>query len=186
LRSQGMMDGAALSRGEWWRPFTATWLHADAGHLAANLGFGVLFLGLVMGRFGPGIGLLAAYLAGIGGNLAAWLVYGANHRGLGASGVVMGALGLLAVPSLALLRQGKAGAFRLVAGGLLSGLMLFVLFGMNPETDVVAHFGGFVTGIVLGLPLVLIQPLTQRWKLNLAAGILFGSLVVWPWLRALK
>ena len=29
LRSLGMMDGVALGRGEWWRLFTATWLHAD-------------------------------------------------------------------------------------------------------------------------------------------------------------
>ena len=41
-----------------------------------------------MGRYGPGLGLLAAYLAGVGGNLTAWAVYGESHRGLGASGVV--------------------------------------------------------------------------------------------------
>ena len=82
LRSPGIMDGTALAHGEWWRLFTATWLHADIGHLATNMVFGFLLVGLVMGRYGPGVGLLAAYLAGVGGNLSTWLVYGETHRGL--------------------------------------------------------------------------------------------------------
>ena len=88
VRLSGMMDGTALAHGEWWRLFTAIWLHADSAHLATNLVFGLLFLGLAMGRYGPGPGLRAAYLAGVGGNLATWSVYGESHRGLGASGVV--------------------------------------------------------------------------------------------------
>lgn len=69
LRTRGMMDGVAVAHGQWWRLFTATWLHAGIPHLALNMVFGFLFLGLVMGRYGPGVGLLAAYLAGAGGNL---------------------------------------------------------------------------------------------------------------------
>src|ERR1700679_2995450 len=53
LRHVGMMTGAALAHGEWWRLFTATWLHADVGHLASNIVFGFLFLGLAMARYGP-------------------------------------------------------------------------------------------------------------------------------------
>ena len=74
-------------------------------------------------------------------------------RGLGALGVVMGALGLLTVPSLILPKQQKANAYRLIAGGLLAGVLIFVMIGVNPETDVVAHLGGFVTGWLLGLML---------------------------------
>ena len=36
LKSRGIMDNAAVAAGEWWRPFTATLLHADIAHLAAN------------------------------------------------------------------------------------------------------------------------------------------------------
>jgi len=148
LSAAGIMNGAAVARGEWWRLFTATLLHADLGHLAANAVFGLVLIGLAMGQCGTGVGLLAAYLAGAGGNVASWLVYGEAHHGLGASGVVMGALGLLAVQSLPLLkgnptretRNGRPGRRR----------MLFVLLGLNPEADVVAHSGGFVAGLVLG------------------------------------
>ena len=35
----------------------------------------LFLLGLTMGNFGTGLGLLAAYLAGAGGNIATWLIY---------------------------------------------------------------------------------------------------------------
>ena len=186
LRALGMTDGAALGHGEWWRLFTATLLHADLAHLATNAVFGFLLLGLAMGRFGTGVGLLAAMLAGAGGNLLAWLVHGETHRGLGASGVVMGALGLLAVQSLALLRQNPK-VLKLVIGGLVGGVMLFVLLGLNPEprTDVVAHLGGFVAGLLFGAALALIPKLAQRPLINLTAGFLFTALVVLTWALAL-
>ncbi len=186
LRSLGMMEISALSHGEWWRLFTATWLHANIAHLAMNAVFGFLFLGLAMGRYGPGVGLAAAYLAGVGGNLADWLVYNSSQSSLGASGVVMGALGLLAVPSAGLLRKRKGRAVKLVAGGLLSGLLLFSLVGVSPEADVVAHVGGFISGILLGLGLSAVPKLGQRPVVNVSAGTLFVALIVLPWLRALK
>jgi membrane associated rhomboid family serine protease len=185
LRTLGQMDGAALAHGEWWRLFTATWLHADLAHLSANLVFGFLFLGLVMGRYGPGVGLLAAYLAGAGGNVVAWLIYDETQRGLGASGVVMGALGLLAIQSFTLLRRWNAHAFRLFAGGILAGVLLFVFLGTSPGTDVVAHLGGFISGLLLGSLLALAPRLAHRPRINLAAAMLFAALVIQPWWWAL-
>jgi rhomboid protease GluP len=185
LRTLGMMDSAAQARGEWWRLFTAAWLHVNSAHLATNMVFGFLFLGLVMGRYGPGVGVLAAYLAGVGGNLFAWWVYGQNHLSLGASGVVTGALGLLAVQSVTLLKRPNVNTFRLFAAGITGGLLLFVLLGFGPESDVVAHAGGFITGLVLGVPLALAPKFVHRPWLNLAAMILFTILVVVPWWLAL-
>jgi rhomboid protease GluP len=186
LRSMGMMDGAALAHGEWWRLFTATWLHADIAHLATNMVFGFLFLGLAMGRYGPGLGLLAAILAGAGGNLVAWLAAGGNHYSLGASGVVTGALGLLAIPSVALLKRRNANSFRLFTGGILAGVLLFVFLGLSPGTDVIAHLGGFIAGLLLGLLMTATPRLVRQPRINLAAGILFAALVILPWWRALN
>ena len=181
LRTTGMMDGAALAQGEWWRLFTATWLHADLTHLAMNVVFGFLFLGLVMGRYGAGVGLLAAYLAGVGGNLAAWFVYDSTQRGLGASGVVMGALGLLTIQSVGLLKKQNANTFRILASSIFAGLLLFVFLGVSPEVDIVAHLGGFITGLLLGSLLAVAHRFTHEPRVNLAAGILFAVLVVLPW-----
>lgn len=185
LRSPGMMTGAALMHGECWRLFTATWLHANLAHLAANAVFGFLFLGLVMGRYGPGVGLLAAYLAGVGGNIVAGFVHEATSRGLGASGVVMGALGLLAIPTFPRLKQRNANAVRLMAVGIMGGLLLFAFVGVSPGSDVVAHLGGFITGLLLGSLLTLAPHLVARPRIHLAAGILFAALVILPWWWAL-
>jgi rhomboid protease GluP len=185
LRAAGIMDASALTRGEWWRLFTATWLHADLAHLAANLVFGFLFLGLVMGRYGPGVGLLTTYVAGVGGNGFTWLVYDQTHHGLGASGVVMGALGLLAIQSLPILKRPNSNMFRLFAGSVLAGFLLFVFLGTSPGTDVVAHLGGFITGLLLGLLLTLAPRHIQRPWTNLTAGILFAALVILPWWLAM-
>ena len=185
VRLSGMMDGTALAHGEWWRLFTAIWLHAYSAHLATNLVFGLLFLGLAMGRYGPGPGLLAAYLAGVGGNLTAWAVYGESHRGLGASGVVMGAVGLVAVQSATLWQRQRPNSFRLFASGLFAGVLLFVLVGVSPEADVVAHLGGFITGLLLGGLLALTPRLTRQPWVNLATGVVFAILVILPWWRAL-
>ena len=48
LRDAGLMDSAAVSRGQWWRLFTAIWLHGDVAHLAANATIGVVLLGMAM------------------------------------------------------------------------------------------------------------------------------------------
>jgi membrane associated rhomboid family serine protease len=184
LPAAGIMDGAAVARGEWWRLFTATLLHADLGHLAANAVFGLVLIGLAMGQCGAGVGLLAAYLAGAGGNVASWLIYGEGHHGLGASGVVMGALGLLAVPSLPLWK-GNPHARKLAMAGLGGGVLLLVLLGLNPDSDIVAHVGGFVAGWLLGSLLGLAPELAQKALVNLGAGFLFTTLVVVTWLLAL-
>ncbi|MSR65779.1 MAG: rhomboid family intramembrane serine protease [Pedosphaera sp.] len=185
FHAAGIMDAAAVARGEWWRIFTAEVLHADLLHFATNTIFGLLLLGLAMGRYGTGVGLLGAYLAGAAGNVVSWWVHGDAHRSLGASGVVMGALGLLAAQSVWQLR-GNPRALRLALGGLAGGLMLFLILGLSPGSDVAAHFGGFVAGAILGGVLAFVPRVAERSLLNLGAGFLLAALIVWPWLLALR
>ena len=185
VRSSALMTGAVFSQGEAWRLFTATWMHADLSHLVTNAVFGFLFLGLAMGRYGPGVGLLAAGLAGVGGNLAGGWVHGPALHGLGASGVVMGALGLLAFPSLILPRRRATYFRKLVGGGLVAGMFIFVMIGVDPSTDVVAHLGGFVTGWMFGWMLAPAARFTRRRWVDLAAIALYISLVLLPWGLAL-
>jgi len=99
---------------------------------------------------------------------------------------VMGALGLLAVQSLPLVRKDPH-AFKLAIGGIVGGLMLFVLLGLGPEpqTDVVAHLGGFIAGLLLGALLAPAPKVAQRPLVNVAAGFVFAALVVVTWALAL-
>ncbi len=185
LHSTGVMDSAAVAHGQWWRLFTAMWLHADLAHLAANATFGLVLLGLAMGRYGTGIGLLAAYLTGAAGNLIAGVLSLQTHLSLGASGMVTGALGLLAVQSFSLWRQTRH-ARKFILSGICGGVMLFVLLALTPGTDVMAHLGGFVTGLVLGALLTLVPGIAQKPGANLLSGFVFTLLVIVPWWLALR
>ncbi len=188
VTAAGLMDNRAVGDGEWWRLFTAATLHADGQHLLANATVGLLFLGLAMGAYGSGYALLAAFLAGAGGNLAGFLVYSDAHRGLGASGIVMGALGLMAVHSLSLLRSGLS-ARRFFFRGLMGALLLLVLFGLNASarTDLIAHVGGFIWGSVLGMLLTLLPLRMAQSDLgNRIAELICGALVAATWWLALR
>lgn len=68
----------------------------------------------------------------------------------------------------------------------MGGLLLFVFLGVSPETDVVAHLAGFISGLLLGSLLALAPRFTHRARINLAAGILFVALVILPGWWALK
>jgi membrane associated rhomboid family serine protease len=186
LRPAGVMDARAVQAGEWWRLFTAVTLHNDAAHLLANATTGALLLGLAMGAFGSGLALLGAYLAGAGGNLAGLLLYDHDYRGLGASGMVMGSLGMMAAQWLVLLRVGLTTVELAVRGAVAGGLLL-VLLGFDPHTDVVAHVGGFVTGGLLGAGLAWFGPhCPQKPWLNRLAEIVCaaGVMATWAWALA--
>jgi membrane associated rhomboid family serine protease len=185
LHTAGILKPDAVRAGQWWRVFTAVTLHADVSHLAANLTTGVLMLGLAFGAYGPGVGMLGSYLAGV-------LAFGAEllflpRQSLGASGMVLGALGLLTAQWIVLMRHGLT-ARQLAVRGILSGCLLLVLLGLSPEerVDVFAHIAGFLAGLVLGAVLALLpsQVLRSAWmdRVALAATAL---LVFGPWWMAL-
>ena len=157
------MDAALFVKGEWWRPLTAVLLHRDVAHLAANVVFGMLLLGLAGGMIGTWPAFFITYTSGALANLIGAAIYGSDYRSLGASGMVMAALGLLTSFSLAQLRQlsRRSLAFRGVAGGLL----LLVLLGFSPQTDVLAHVSGFVFGVLFGT-LLLYRPLLESGLRN--------------------
>jgi membrane associated rhomboid family serine protease len=188
LRPVGMMNGVAVKSGEWWRLLTALTLHADLGHLAANLVTGFLLLGLAMGAFGPGLGLLVSLIAGVVGNLAGLAVYPDNYRGLGASGMVMGCLGVLSAQSIALLRHGLTHR-QLAARGMLAGCLLLVLLGFSPEkdTDILAHVAGFLAGAVMGAAAGFLHP---RWRYQIWVGrlgqLICGIVLCLAWWLALR
>lgn len=184
LAPQGCMHNAGFLAGQWWRPVTAVMLHADAGHLASNMGTGFVLVGLAMARYGPGWGLLGAYLAGVAGNLMGLACYPAIHRSLGASGMVMGALGMVCIQSLAL-RRDYPWASRFFCTAVTSGVFLFLLLGLNPDSDVVAHLGGFLGGLVAGGAMAT----GPRWfpdtsKGNTFAIILLLGLVLSAWMSS--
>jgi rhomboid protease GluP len=176
FRSAANFDTARFVEGEWWRGFTAILLHADVAHLAANTTSGLLLLGLAMARFGPGPALLMAYLAGAVGNLTGFMLHPAHYVGLGASGMVMGALGLISISPL-IRPRAHPRALKQWLQAAFSGVFLFLLLGVNPASDVIAHLGGFAAGLVLGATLALMPGRILRGSaLTSVAWVLLLSL----------
>lgn len=153
----GAVEPEAIARGEVWRFLTATMIHADVGHLASNLTAGLLLIGLAMNRYGAGLAYAVANMGGIFGNVVAWLVRQHPYIGLGASGVVMAALGLLAAWAIIFHRVRRA-RIRQIWAALFAGLFLFLFFGIGPRSDIVAHVAGFACGLTCGILFGLIRP----------------------------
>jgi membrane associated rhomboid family serine protease len=141
--------------GEYYRAFTALFLHADLEHLLGNAVFGTLFGVFAANSFGPwrGWGLILA--SGFLGNLLSVALQSPDHvRALGASTAVFGALGLLVGSGLAefwRIRSHRPGIR--ILGPLLAGVMIFTMNGIGkPGTDTLAHLTGMACGVALGLP----------------------------------
>ena len=185
-KEAGVMNNVAVGQGEWHRIFTPILLHSDLAHLMANATFGAIFLGLAMARFGWGITLLSAFLAGALGNVFGYVVYDDRHLGLGASGMMMGALGLLCIQSFGLWRKNPKAA-RYILSGVIAGVLLFVLFGFSPGSDIFAHLGGFMAGLLFGAALSLASEVSlQEKRLNIAALALTLGIIAVTWGRALR
>jgi len=186
LQGAGMVDSRAVLGGQWWRLFTAVTLHENLPHLISNATTGFLLLGLAMARYGPGVAMLAAFLAGVAGNCADVMIYQDAHYSLGASGMVTGALGLITVQSFASWRKSRAAA-SVLPRAIAAGVLILVLIGFSPETDTVAHVGGFLAGAAFGLALGWVRPATlQRNAPNIVGGIVLGALVFATWLLAIR
>ena len=137
----------------------------------------ILVLGLVMGRFGGGVGLLLAFFAGASGNVAGILLYPQPYTGLGASGMVMGGLGTLTAQSFSLFRN-RLISHRQAFRSTMAGTMLFVLFGLSPGTDLVAHFVGYIAGLVLGGVWLMTPSSWRNSKTNFFAGVALALLTL--------
>lgn len=181
---RAVFDSTAFLRGETWRAWTATWLHADVAHLAMNAVFGGLLLGLAMGRYGPGIALGGSLAAGALANaLGAW-IRPEPYVGLGASGVVMAALGMLAANLFGLWRTRRAAA-RWVLPTLGAASVLFVQVGTSPKGDVVVHTLGFLAGVPAGA-MAAVWPRRAAARLESVGWVAAMLTTAWAWSRALN
>ncbi|HEY3757646.1 MAG TPA: rhomboid family intramembrane serine protease [Opitutaceae bacterium] len=149
----GELDPAEILRhGQWWRPFTALFLHADPGHLLSNLTAGYFAFCAVLAEFGLRRGWLLVAVAAMAGNAAAAAIHsGAGIDSIGASTAVFAALGLICgeAARAAIAARQPPRALLLPLG---AGAALLALFGGGtPDlpVDVAAHAGGFAAGAIL-------------------------------------
>jgi rhomboid protease GluP len=184
MKRAGAVDSELIRAGQWWRLFTAVTLHADVSHLMANMTTGIILIGFAMARFGPGPAILATYLSGVLGNVAGLYLYHGEHRSLGASGMVMAALGILAVQSFSLWHKDRS--FRqLIARAFVAAVLILVLVGTSPDSDVIAHFGGFFSGAIFGYVLSWVDPKRlNTFTVNLVCIVSTMLLIAFTWWKA--
>ena len=144
---------AVVSEGEYWRLFTALFLHGGSLHLAFNL-FALYFLGPPLERSIGTIRFFACYL--ISGLASSAGVVALNELGLvrvaeviGASGCIMGVVGAWAG---FLLRHHHTpfAKQRLANIGLI--VVIQIAFDLStPQVSMAAHMCGLVAGFFLGI-----------------------------------
>lgn len=154
LEAAGDLNARAVfDQGEWWRSFTALFLHANVGHLVSNLLSGYFAFVAVLTTIGRGRGWLLLAVAAVAGNLAAAAInYPGPYQSLGASTAIFAGLGLLTGRAVrGLRRPGRTHPWRAVLAPLAAGGTLLAMFGAGgAHTDVGAHLTGFSAGLLLG------------------------------------
>jgi rhomboid protease GluP len=159
--------GLVLQYGQWWRLTTSTFVHVGVIHLGTNM-WCLWNLGLLGEPLLGPVGTVAVYLlTGIAGNLLSIAINpdlpgGPNSVvGAGASGAVFGLAGvlivllkskLLPVPEFELKRLRRSVIYFAVLNFVLGASTL--LFRSVIRIDNMAHLGGFLSGLALGVPLV--------------------------------
>jgi membrane associated rhomboid family serine protease len=137
-----MWPAAVHVQGEYYRAFTAMWLHANFLHIFFNM-IALLIVGPAVEVLLGKLRFLALYLiAGLGGSVFSYLLSQPNVIGIGASGAIMGVLGAYVV---------LAARRHLPMAPVVGLLVLNFAIGFTGSIDWRAHLGGLVTGAVLAL-----------------------------------
>jgi rhomboid protease GluP len=144
----GAIDGARVNAGDHWRLLSAIFLHFGIGHLLANLGVLAIVGPPLAHQIGAWRFLLVFLVSGLGGNVASHLLMPSVALKGGASGAITGVLGALGGLSLRREPRGRRTALRTLGA---IAAMYGLLVGFSATSDNVAHVGGLITGLGLGL-----------------------------------
>ena len=179
--------------GQWWRLVTATFVHVGIIHIGTNM-WCLWNLGLLGEPLLGPVGIFAVYiLTGVAGNLLSTAV-NPGIVGAGASGAVFGIAGVLILllnsPHLpfprAELRRLRRSVIYFAVINLVIGAST-LLYSGGIKIDNMAHLGGFLSGMAMGVPLAPLlgtgrEPYFKRQKIVFSAIalvlVLFANWVV--------
>lgn len=133
-------------RGEYYRLFTAMFLHGDIQHLAFNM-YSLYALGSNLERMMPKWKYLSLYMiAGLGGSYLSHLMMG-NIVSIGASGAIFGLLGALIGYVMKYREMFRRGALTNLV--VIAGINLAWGFQPGSGIDNFGHLGGLISGFLL-------------------------------------
>jgi len=153
----GANFGPLTVSGEYWRLLTAAFVHGGLLHIAFNM-WCLWSIGTLCERlFGRWQTLVIYLLTGVGGSLLS-IAWASERLSVGASGAIFGIVGAL-LAGLKFGNLGLSGAQRaqmissMISFSAINFALGFGFLGFGANTDNMAHLGGFVTGLLIGLPL---------------------------------
>jgi membrane associated rhomboid family serine protease len=143
LARQFGLYGPAVAAGEWWRLFTAGFLHSGFLHIALNMA--VLFM------LGPGLeralgrlGYTALYLAGLTAASLGVLLLSPAALTVGASGAIFGLMG-------ATIMGQRASGINPWRSGIIGWVVINLIFTVAvPGISIGGHLGGLGGGLLAG------------------------------------
>ncbi|MGZ4194797.1 MAG: rhomboid family intramembrane serine protease [Solirubrobacteraceae bacterium] len=154
LGSQGDLIVVGQPGSQWWRLFTAAFTYDNAGYALITLGTVGLFGWLLERRHGP-FPVLALFIIGGVGGLAATTAIDPNAVLLGAQGGALALVCAWATPDLLTLRSGGE-----VEGDLIGAAVIAAAVAAMPLAVVNASWVsdgvGILTGFAIGVPLALL------------------------------
>jgi membrane associated rhomboid family serine protease len=178
----GAMQPLAIAQGhQYWRLFTAMFLHAGVLHLALNMYGLYLFGTIIESAFGEVRFLAIYFIAGLMASVASFIFTNPQTVAVGASGAIFGLLG--AWVAFNFRRRGSSFASaNLRWAAMLIGLNLVLGFSIA-GIDNFAHLGGLITGGVAGTLAEGVGPRNARTPVQVvgfaAIAFLGVALTVW-------
>jgi len=153
LVDHGALFGPLVAQGEWWRIFTAGFLHQGILHIGLNM-LALFMVGrLVEMLMGP-IRMTILYFTALFGSGLAVVWFSFDLPTLGASGAIFGLFGALIAIGLQLGKPGRA-----LIGQVFPVIVINLLFGFSvPGISNAAHIGGLISGFLAGLVIFMTVP----------------------------
>ena len=164
----GAMQGNIVADGDYWRLFTAAFLHAGILHIAFNMYALYLFGPFVERALGTARFVIAYVTMAVASSVFVYWLTEPQIVTIGASGAVFGLFGLALV---LLIRTGQD------VRGLLVLLAINAFISLQGNISWQGHLGGFVTGALLGLAFAY-APRERRSAVQLAAFVLTWLAIV--------
>lgn len=150
----GVQANELITQGQYWRFFTAMFLHANLLHIGFNM-LSLFFVGRTIEVYYGKLRYIAIYLlSGLAGGVLFYFTSGGHNGALGASGAIFGIFGALGVFYI-VNRQSLGTYGRGAIGNWLFWIGLNLLFGLsNTNVALFAHVGGLIAGMLLSFALV--------------------------------
>ncbi|TSO26570.1 rhomboid family intramembrane serine protease [Lactobacillus sp. LL6] len=174
LMKMGAMQNYAVIAGhQWWRLFTAQFLHIGVLHLVSNAVI-IYYMGQYMEPMLGHLRFLVLYiLSGIGGNLLSLAMGSDSVISAGASTALFGLFG--AMTAIGLRNINNPVISYLGRQAFVLAIINIVLDLFAPNIDIQGHIGGFIAGFLLAIILGdrTMKKYNPKWRVLAMAGLIF-------------